>query len=288
MNKKSKMAPIILVLFLIIVLVGATIAFVSLNKSNKNDSSDVTALSETSKQESSASESSVESYPTPSLEESSEPSESAASETNELSDSTADEKIATFGKMGEAYTLHGHFYNQGEDISSDEITDGFFEGNMNVTVNEANVLDYSNEYFYSNEGLNESVNDIKSLYNDVKILQVKLTLDNIDAYQMSNVQYEFNATIFKLGIYEDLIPADTSSVDYVKPSAYFYYPEFAFEPHGEDASYYHFELNLGESKDFTFYFIIDGDYVNQKDPFLAISSGRDTNFGVLLTDITYE
>ncbi len=284
MNKKSKKTPIILVLFLIIVLAGATIAFVSLNKSNKDDSSVVTASSETSEQESSAYESSVEPSPTPSSEES---SESAASETNELSDSTADEKIATFGKMGEAYTLRGHFYNQGEDISSDVITDSFFEGSMNVTVNEAKVLDYSDEYFYSNEGLNESVNDIKSLYNDVKVLQVNLTLNNIDAYQMSNVQYEFNATIFKLGMYEDLIPADTSSVDYVKPSAYFYYPEFAFEPHGEDASYYHFELNPGESKDFTFYFIIDGDYLNQKDPFLAISSGRDTNFGVLLTDITY-
>lgn len=283
MNKKNSKVALISIVCLVIILVGATLAFVSFNKSNKETSS-VTEQSETSVQESSDFEASNSS----SREESSATTETSQDSTSssseeDVSDADADKKISTFGKMGEAYTLHGHFNNQGEDISSDEATDAFFEGDMNVTVNEAKVLDYSDDYFVSNEIVIEQ----KSQFKNPKVLQVNLTLENISAYQMSEVQYEFNASIFQLGIYKDLIPTDTHSLDYVKPSLYFTGPEFTFEPHGEDTSYYHFELNQGESKDFTFYFLIDEEYLNQKDPFLAISSSNDVKFGVLLTDITY-
>lgn len=283
MNKKNSKVALITIVCLVIILVGATLAFVSFNKSNKNTNS-VIEPSETSVQESSVSETSNSSTAeeTSSTTETSEDSTSLSSE-EDVSDADADKKISTFGKMGEAYTLHGHFNNQGEDVSSDEVTDAFFEGDMNVTVNEAKVLDYSDEYFSSNEFVTEQ----KSQFNNPKVLQINLTLENISAYQQSEVQYEFYANIFQLGIYKDLIPSDTHSLEYVKPSLYYFGTEFTFEPHGEDTSYYHFELNQGESKEFTFYFLIDEEYLNQKDPFLAISSSNDINFGVLLNDITY-
>lgn len=282
MNKKTSKVAIVAIICLILVLVGATFAFISFNKSGKETGSN-TEQNETSVQESSVSENSESPVEESSATSETSQSSSSSSSEEDVSDADADNKISTFGKMGEAYTLHGHFSNQGEDISSEEITDNFFEGDMNVTVTGAKVLDYSDDYFSSNENTAEQ----KSQFNNPKVMQINLTLENISAHQMSDVQYDFYANIFSLGIYNDLIPADTSSIDYVKPSLYFTGTEFAYEPHGDDTSYYHFELNPGESKDFTFYFMIDEEYLNKKDPFLAISSATIPNFGVLLTDITY-
>lgn len=200
----------------------------------------------------------------------------------EASDAEADAKIATFAKMGENYTIHGKIYEQGEEKPEDEISDSLFDGDMEICVNEVNVYDFSQDLLDSRFDwtiFNDSLN------NDPAVLKVNFTLTNIDAQNRSGVAYEFYANMFKLGYCDDLIPDNYSNNDYC-PFENYCASEFVLEPSGDGDAYYHFELNPGESKDFTITYMIDRQYLSVKDPFLAITlSSRQTEFGVLLSDL---
>ena len=273
MNRKSIKIAVTIICALIIILVCASVAFIIANSKNEADRS--------SNEESvKSSESTI--TPDDSAEDVSELEtlENSEAESSEdvLSDADADTIISTFANIGETYTLHGHYYEQSEDSSDDEISDSFFEGDMELCVNEVTLLDYSDEYFSSNE----SADIDASVFENPKVLKVELSLTNVNAANPAGVQYEFNSTIFGLSAYKDLIAENADNAEYIKISDYYFYPEFALEPHGEGNSYYHFEINPGETKSFTYYFLIDEELLNQKQPFLKVAAGRYIKFGVLL------
>lgn len=61
--------------------------------------------------------------------------------------------------------------------------------------------------------------------------------------------------------------------------------ETYFDPHGPGDDYWSFELQPGETQNFTIEFLIDRVYLSQKDPFLAITPGREIFYGVMLRDL---
>lgn len=269
MNKSIK-TGLICICVLIVILVGASATFVAVKNSSKAE------VVETEKFANSENVSSkIEDFIA-------ENENSASSNEGEvLSNSDADATIATFANIGETYTIHGHKCQQGfEDTNSDEISDSFFEGDIEVCVNEVNLLDCS-ELDEENYQRFEEQNAFSEI-NDPMILQVKLTLTNVDAENSSGVKYDFNSSIFKLGGYKDLIPENyNDSENYYFIRGEYCYSEYAIEPHGEGNAYYHFELKAGGSKDYTIYYLIDRSYLDIQDPFLAIASGVQIKFGVL-------
>lgn len=272
MNKSIK-TGLICICVLIVILVVASVAFILSKDSN---------IVEVSETKSSANLENVSSE----IEDSIAENENSVSSSEEeiLSDSGADATIATFANVGETYTIHGHMRQQGvEDTNSDEISDSLFEGDMEVCINEVNLLDISELNDENYQRFEEQ--DAFSEISEPTILEVKLTLTNIDAERSSGVKYDFNSSIFKLGGYKDLIPENyNDSENYYFIRSEYCYSEYAIEPHGEGNAYYHFELEAGESKDYTIYYLIDRSYLDIQDPFLAIASGVQIKFGVLLGD----
>lgn len=275
MNKTTKTA-VICVSILLVVLIGASIAFFTISKSENGETTTETRSEEIASSEVQTESSTVEN----------DISDDVSSEgdyvNKETSDADADAKIATFAKMGENYTIHGKIYEQGEEKPEDEISDSLFDGDMEICVNEVNVYDFSQDLLDSRFDwtiFNDSLN------NDPAILKVNFTLTNVDAQNRSGVAYEFYANMFKLGCYDDLIPDNCNNNDYY-PFENYCASEFVLEPSGDGDAYYHFELNPGESKDFTITYMIDRQYLSVKDPFLAITlNSRQTQFGVLLSGL---
>lgn len=275
MNKTTKTA-VICVCILLVVLIGASIAFFTISKSENGETTTETMSEEIASSEVQTESSTVEND----ISDDVFSGENYVNE--ETSDADADAKIATFGKMGESYTIHGKIYEQGEEKPEDEISDSLFDGDMEICVNEVNVYDFSQDLLDSRFDwtiFNDSLN------NDPAILKVNFTLTNVDAQNRGGVAYEFYANIFKLGCYDDLIPDNYNNNDYY-PFENYCASEFVLEPSGDGDAYYHFELNPGESKDFTITYMIDRQYLSVKDPFLAITlSSRQTQFGVLLSGL---
>jgi hypothetical protein len=277
MNKSIK-TGLICICVLIVILVGASATFVAVKNSSK---AEVVETEEFANSENVSSE-----IEDPIVENELSENENSVSSSGEevLSDPDADATIANFAKIGENYTIHGHMRQLGaEDTNSDEISDSLFEGDMEVCINEVNLLDISELNDENYQRFEEQ--DAFSEIGDPAILQVKLTLTNIDAERSSGVKYDFNSSIFKLGGYKDLIPENyTDSENYYFIRGEYCYSEYAIEPHGEGDAYYHFELKAGESKDYTIYYLIDRSYLDIQEPFLAIASGDQIRFGILLGD----
>ena len=115
---------------------------------------------------------------------------------------------------------------------------------------------------------------------------MELSLKNIDAENKNGVKYKFDANMFVLSAYEDLIPENQNNAEgYTTVGNYYSAYETYFDPHGPGDDYWSFELQPGETQNFTIEFLIDRVYLSQKDPFLAITPGREIFYGVMLRDL---
>ena len=83
-----------------------------------------------------------------------------------------------------------------------------------------------------------------------------------------------------------LLPENQNNPEgYTTVGNYYSAYETYFDPHGPGDDYWSFELQPGETQNFTIEFLIDRVYLSQKDPFLAITPGREIFYGVMLRDL---
>lgn len=197
----------------------------------------------------------------------------------------ADAIASKLGKMGEPYTLHSRYYKQGEAQDESALNLGW-NGDMTVVLKSAKVTAYASDRYLDGDLLSDNMNSIAESFENPAILQLELSLTNLDAENANGIRYQFDAGIFHLSGYEDLIAenwahqdtAPYSSIGERFANGYFPY----FDHHGtEEDTYYLFELNPGETLDFTLEYLIDMAYLDQDTPFLAISPGSQAEAGIL-------
>ncbi len=203
--------------------------------------------------------------------------------TNTLTSAEADETLAKFGKIGEAYTFTSHQYLQGEVRERNVVSLGW-NGSMELCVNKAEVLDYSEDLLGDSDN-KEVIVSIASSLDSPKIFKINFSLTNIDAANKDGVQYQFNLSLFKLGSYNDLIPENYNDYEnYVFSCGTC--SDFISDPHGQDDEYYIFALEPGETKDFTLTYVVEEEYLKQKDIFFGISGNRVFNYGIKLDELS--
>lgn len=197
--------------------------------------------------------------------------------------------LKTFGSIGNEYTLHSRHYNQGE-VMVEKAPKLGWDGDLILTVKSAQVQNYTAaddnsgdaikrlwDNLYENENLNLS---------DPCVLKLDMTLTNKDAEYKNGVRYQFDASMFRLAAYDDLIPENWMNAEsYVSIAQQYGVLESQFDKHADNKSYWDFTLAPGETLDFTLQFLIDRKYLELNTPFLAVSSARQIECGVLLDEI---
>ncbi len=268
--KKSSLT----VIFVLIVLVAVS-SFVMIKKNTTtSNSSDV--ISEVSDDTSEVEESSV-------LD--SEESIVSESSTNTSTSAEADETLKTFGKIGDNYILKSRRYLQGEVVDEDTVSLGW-DGNLEICVKNSEVMDFS-EDLVDDEVKKDQMVNMASYFENPKILRVSFSLKNIDAANKAGVQHQFDLCLFKLGSYIDLIPENYNDPEnYIYSGNAYAGVDFIADPHGEGQDYYIFELNPGETKDFTLTYIVDKEYLELKDIFFGISANTRFNYGIMFDGLS--
>lgn len=275
MNKKA----IICTVAILILLVGASVIYFIMDRSSEAETENSSSMS-AAEPENSNSQSAM-----PSDSQAENESQESASETtlSEVNSPEADALIKTFAEIGEPYTLHSRYYNQGE-AKTDDAPGLGWDGDLELCVSDAEIKEYSESNIkYDNKSLWEFY---ASEFDDPCILHVELSLKNVDAENKNGVKYKFNANMFVLSAYEDLLPENQNNPEgYTTVGNYYSAYETYFDPHGPGDDYWSFELQPGETQNFTIEFLIDRVYLSQKDPFLAITPGREIFYGVMLRDL---
>ena len=214
-------------------------------------------------------------------------SSSASSTASSTSLSEAEATIATFGQIGENYLLHSRYFLQGE-VKNEETARLGWDGDMILCVKSGKVIEYSQSM--------DEADPIKILWNAYAadftnpcILQLTMSLKNENAENRNGVRYQFGADMFRLGAFEDLKPENYQDSEFYtmignRMGAY----EAAFDQHRDRDDYYCFELNPGETLDFTMEFLVERDYFTLDRPFLGIGPGRQFQVGILLDQLSRE
>lgn len=212
-------------------------------------------------------------------------SSSVSSHSSSLSSSEADTLLATFGTVGQDYTLHSRYYQQGE-AREEEAPSLGWDGDLVLRVNSAQIQSFTPE----DSDIDRAESWTKLLgdyaFSDPCVLKLDMTLKNESAENKNGVRYQFSTSMFRLSAYEDLIPENWQDGEsyYHVGERYGLY-EFSFDKHGKNDDYYSFSLEPGETMDFTLQYLIDREYLNQQSPFLAVSLSRQIECGVLLGDL---
>lgn len=279
MNKKA----IICTVAILILLVGASVIYFIMDRSSEAETENSSSMSNI-EPESSNSQSAM-----PSDSQAENESQESASETtsSEVNSPEADALIRTFAEIGEPYTLHSRYYNQGEAKTEDAPWLGW-DGDLELCITDAIVKEYEESDIKYNSDSSIWAR-YASDFEDPCILHVELSLKNVDAENKNGVKYKFNANMFVLSAYEDLLPENQNNPEgYTTVGNYYSAYETYFDPHGPGDDYWSFELQPGETQNFTIEFLIDRVYLSQKDPFLAITPGREIFYGVMLRDLANE
>ena len=92
---------------------------------------------------------------------------------------------------------------------------------------------------------------------------MELHLENVDAHNRTGVQYQFNASMFYLSAYEDLIPQNRQDPTYTTVTQRFTAMESYFDKNTGTKDYWSFQLRPGETMDFVLEFLIDRAYLEQ-------------------------
>ena len=241
MNKKA----IIFTVAILILLVGASVIYFTMDRSSEAETANSSSMSNI-EPESSNSQSAM-----PSDSQAENESQESKSETtsSEISSPEADALIRTFAEIGEPYTLHSRYYNQGEAKTEDAPGLGW-DGDLELCVSDAEIKEYSESNIkYDNKSLWEFY---ASEFEDPCILHVELSLKNVDAENKNGVKYKFNANMFVLSAYEDLLPENQNNPEgYTTVGNYYSAYETYFDPHGPGDDYWSFELQPGETQNFT-------------------------------------
>lgn len=237
-----------------------------------------------------SSPSTVEALPESSLEAQSFPSENESSpEIGQTASSSpqsgeGNQLPVGFGHIGEEYRLHSRYYQQGEARLEDAPNLGW-DGDLLLTVHSARLLEYSVQED-GDRVASVWANSYAAIFSEPKILRLEITLKNENAEHKTGVRYQFNASMFRLAAYEDLIPDNWQDAEnYIPVSDRYTAPESQFSLHSDTDDYWSFQLEPGESVDFTLSFLIDAAYLEQDEPFLAISPSRQIQYGVALDRI---
>lgn len=276
MNKKA----IICMVAILILLVGASVIYFIMDRSSEAETENSSSMSAAEPESSNSPLETSSEAPTES-----EPKESASETTSsEVNSPEADALIRTFAEIGEPYTLHSRYYNQGEAKTEDAPWLGW-DGDLELCITDAIVKEYEESDIKYNSDSSIWAR-YASDFEDPCILHVELSLKNVDAENKNGVKYKFNANMFVLSAYEDLIPENQNNAEgYTTVGNYYSAYETYFDPHGPGDDYWSFELQPGETQNFTIEFLIDRVYLSQKDPFLAITPGREIFYGVMLRDL---
>ena len=276
MNKKA----IICTVAILILLIGASGIYFIMDRSSEAETENSSSMSNI-EPESTNSQSAM-----PSDSQAENESQESASEaaSSEISSPEADALIKTFAEIGEPYTLHSRYYNQGEAKTEDAPWLGW-DGDLELCITDAIVKEYEESDIKYNSDSSIWAR-YASDFEDPCILHVELSLKNVDADNKNAVKYKYKANMFVLSAYEDLIPENQNNPEgYTTVGNYYSAYETYFDPHGPGDDYWSFELQPGETQNFTIEFLIDRVYLSQKDPFLAITPGREIFYGVMLRDL---
>lgn len=207
-------------------------------------------------------------------------------ESNALYSEEAEKTLANFGVMGQEYTIHSRHYRQGEAKVEDAPNLGW-NGDVTVLLKSAEILDYDPDTFECDQSeMWNSELEVNGFSNPC-VLKLDLTFTNKNAQFSGGVRYEFNADMFKLSGYEDLIPENYENAETFNSVGVKYgLQSSSFDKAGDGDDYYCFELPEGESLDFTLMFCVDRSYFDQQTPFLAISNTREVECGILLDKLS--
>lgn len=193
--------------------------------------------------------------------------------------------IKTFGAIGNEYTLHSRYYQQGE-AKVEKAPSLGWDGDLLLTVKSAQVQEYSAADDDSGDPARSAWATYAKLFSDPCVLKLDMTLTNRDAENKNGVRYLFNAGMFRLAAYEDLIPENWKNAEtYVSIGERYSALEAQFDKHSDNDDYWSFTLEPEETLDFTLQFLIDRKYLEQNTPFLAVSFSRQIECGVLLDKI---
>lgn len=178
-----------------------------------------------------------------------------------LSDPDADATLAALGTIGEAYTLHARQYQQGEAREEETASLGW-DGDMTLVVQSATLLPYEED-----ANGKDAAHSVWGMYadgfSDPCVLHLELHLENVDAHNRTGVQYQFNASMFYLSAYEDLIPQNRQDPTYTTVTQRFTAMESYFDKNTGTKDYWSFQLRPGETMDFVLEFLIDRAYLEQ-------------------------
>lgn len=215
-----------------------------------------------------------------------EVSSTTANQSNVLYSEEAESTLANFGVMGQEYTIHSRYYRQGE--AKVEVAPNLgWNGDVTVILKSAEILDYDPDTFECDQSELWNSELEANGFSDPCVLKLDLTFTNINAQFSGGIRYGFNADMFKLSGYEDLIPENYENVETFNSVGVKYgLQSSSFDKAGDGDDYYRFELPEGQSLDFTLMFCVDRSYFDQQTPFLAISNKREVECGILLDKLS--
>lgn len=266
---------------MVAVLALATVVYTM--KSSQSGGNDDTVSSASTAGSSMAASSQIDStFSQPGSEVSSKDEE----ESNAFYSEEAEKTLANFGVMGQEYTIRSRHYRQGEAKVEDAPNLGW-NGDVTVLLKSAELLDYDPDTFECDQSEMWNSELEVNGFSDPCVLKLDLTFTNKNAQFSGGVRYEFNADMFKLSGYEDLIPENYENAETFNSVGVKYgLQSSSFDKAGDGDDYYCFELPEGESLDFTLMFCVDHSYFDRQTPFLAISNMREVECGILLDKLS--
>ena len=171
MNKKA----IICTVAILILLVGASVIYFIMDRSSEAETENSSSMSAAELESSNSPLETSSEAPTES-----EPKESASETTSsEVNSPEADALIKTFAEIGEPYTLHSRYYNQGE-AKTDDAPGLGWDGDLELCITDAIVKEYEESDIKYNSDSSIWAR-YASDFEDPCILHVELSLKNVDA-----------------------------------------------------------------------------------------------------------
>jgi hypothetical protein len=198
-------------------------------------------------------------------------------------DADTEKFLSNFGKIGEPYSMKSHYYKQ-SDIVNKDIPYLGWNGEIKITIHSATVSAFTDKINTDNY---KTWKEYLSEMNDPCILTLDITFENINAEQNSGIRYEFNATMFQLGAYQDMLSDNVNKSDYITTGEQYSCPEIDFDKHGDGDNYYKFTIKRNNKINFTLKYLVSHDYFQQKEPFIYFGSRRNIVAGIRLDNIIW-
>lgn len=188
---------------------------------------------------------------------------------------------------GSTFVLKSIQTKQGEAVMQNLPLSLGYNGTLHVTVNHTKIFDSPEAAGVSWDDLTMDADSVSKNFKDPCFVWIDLTLENVDAANISAVQYQFSASMFDLRSKEDFAVPNNTNPDYYSLADSQVSGRFYFSAHADDEKdYYAFMLEPGQTMPVQLGFFAEREFAQGQELYLKLGSIRNNLCGIALNPVT--